>query len=204
MVCSRINHQNVVHFVGIHSAPEHPPALVFDFVGHLNLGTYLRSNRYARRLELVRSRCVISAVNDLTVPELALRHRTRCRTYPRTKYYPRGSQDRMSLPHHTMVTPSRSFQVNILVGSDGRARVAGLGAAYISSLLPGVEIDKFFEVHGAAPELVHPQRFGLPKAKATKRSDVHAFGAMAYEVSQVVAGSDGQAIQWSFVLLGVR
>ncbi|KAF9646916.1 kinase-like protein [Thelephora ganbajun] len=71
---------------------------------------------------------------------------------------------------------------NILVGADGRARIAGLGAVYISSLVPGMDIDRFSKVHGSAPELVHPQLLGLTLAKATKESDVYAFGALAYEV----------------------
>ncbi|KAF9646915.1 kinase-like protein [Thelephora ganbajun] len=71
---------------------------------------------------------------------------------------------------------------NILVDASGRARVAGLGAVYISSLVPGVDVDRFSEVHGSAPELVHPKLFGLTLAKATKESDMHAFGALAYEV----------------------
>ena len=87
------------------------------------------------------------------------------------------------------------MQANILVGSDGRARITGLGTAYIPSLVPGVEIDEFFEVRGAAPELVHPQRFGLPKAKATKHSDMHALGAIAYEVCPISIVANGQAIQ---------
>jgi len=89
-------------------------------------------------------------------------------------------------------------QTNILVDPDGRARVAGLGTACISSLVPGVDIDRFFEVHGTAPELLHPQRFRLLKAKATKPSDMHAFGVLAFEVGSMVTVPDGQDIQWSF------
>lgn len=87
------------------------------------------------------------------------------------------------------------IQANILVDSNRRARVAGLGAAYISSLMPEVDIDKFFEAHGAAPELVNPQHFGLRNARATKESDMYAFGALAYEVSPTVTVSHGEAIR---------
>lgn len=80
-------------------------------------------------------------------------------------------------------------QNNVLVGSDGRARVAGFGAACISSLMPGVDVDGFFESHGSAPELVSARRFGLGNARATKESDVHAFGVLAYEVSLIVTPS---------------
>ena len=86
------------------------------------------------------------------------------------------------------------IEANILVDSNGRARVAGLGAAYISSLIPEVDIDKFFDAHGAAPELVNPQHFGLRNARATKESDMHAFGALAYEVSLVATVSHGKVI----------
>ena len=47
--------------------------------------------------------------------------------------------------------------------------------------MPGVDIDRFF--HGAAPELVDPQRFGLTNAGTTKESDAYAFGVLALEVS---------------------
>ena len=76
------------------------------------------------------------------------------------------------------------FQSNVLVGADGRARVAGLGVASISSTVPEVDIDTFF--HGAAPELVDPRRFRLANARATTASDVYAFGVLAYEVSRVM------------------
>jgi hypothetical protein len=76
-------------------------------------------------------------------------------------------------------------QTNILVGPDGRARVAGFGAAYAPSLMPGVDIGRSFEI----PELVHPQRLGLTNARATKAGDMHTFGALAFEVSLLVTVS---------------
>ena len=85
-------------------------------------------------------------------------------------------------------------QKNILVGLDGRARIAGLGAADVSSFMPGVDIDRFFEVRGAAPELVNPQHFGLKNARVTKESDAHAFGTLAYEVSSILPVSRRRAI----------
>ena len=42
-------------------------------------------------------------------------------------------------------------------------------------------MDTFF--HGAAPELVNPQRFGLIDTGTTKASDMYAFGVLAWEVS---------------------
>jgi len=180
------------------STPEHPLALVYDFMDHSNLGAYLRSNGNVRMLELVLLHCVAPAIHDLTDSILALRHCARRRTYARAGCYTWGYQHRTSLPSLYYDHALTFVQTNILVDPDGRACVAGLGAAYISSLVPGVGIDRFFQVQGAAPELVHPQRFGLPNSKATKHSDMHAFGVLAFEVGSMVIVSDGQAIQWSF------
>lgn len=72
-------------------------------------------------------------------------------------------------------------QTNILVDARGHARIAGLGVSFLLSAMPGVDVDRFF--HGAAPELVDPQRFGLTDARTTKASDMYAFGVLAWEVS---------------------
>ena len=53
--------------------------------------------------------------------------------------------------------------------------------ALLPSGIPGVDIDRFF--HGAAPELVDHERFGLTDTGATTASDVYAFGVLAWEVS---------------------
>lgn len=44
-------------FLGVYSTPEHPLALVFEFMDHSNLREYLRNNRGVGRLELVHSHC---------------------------------------------------------------------------------------------------------------------------------------------------
>ena len=95
-------------------------------------------------------------------------------------------------------------QTNVLVDPDGRARVAGLGAAYTASLIPGVDLNETFEVHDAAPELAHLQHSGSANIRPTKENDMHAFGALAYEVSPVSTVSHEQAIQRSVISLGVR
>lgn len=77
-----------------------------------------------------------------------------------------------------------SVQTNILIDARGRARVAGLGVAFLRSAMPGVDIDRFF--HGAAPELVDPQRFGVTDTGATKASDAYAFGVLAWEVGLIL------------------
>lgn len=71
-------------------------------------------------------------------------------------------------------------QTNILVDSNGHARVAGLGMAYLSSPMSGMDV-------GVASGLVR-QRFGLTNPGATKAGDVYAFGALAFEVSQYLMG----------------
>ena len=40
-------------FIGIYSTPEYPLALVFEFMGHMNLREYLRDKNDISRLELV-------------------------------------------------------------------------------------------------------------------------------------------------------
>ena len=54
MTCIRLTGQHVVPFVGVYSTQEHPFALVFEFMKHLNLGEYLRNNCEVGRRELVR------------------------------------------------------------------------------------------------------------------------------------------------------
>ena len=72
---------------------------------------------------------------------------------------------------------------------DGHARIAGLGAASIPSAIPAVDVDRSF--HGAAPELIDPQRWGLADTGATTASDVYAFAVLAWEVRiELVASFD--------------
>ena len=95
---------------------------------------------------------------------------------------------RSSIPHigHTLIF----VQTNILIDAGGHARIAGLGTALLLPATPGADIDRFS--HGAAPELIDPQRFGLTDTGTTKASDVYAFSVLTWEVSQVsdnLAGS---------------
>lgn len=57
MTCSRLNDggKSFVPFIGIYSTRDHPFALVFKFMDHLNLRGYLGDNKNVGRLELVRS-----------------------------------------------------------------------------------------------------------------------------------------------------
>ena len=63
---------------------------------------------------------------------------------------------------------------------DGHARIAGLGATSVLSIMPAVNIDRSFP--GTAPELIDPQRWGLTDTGATVASDVYAFAVLTWEV----------------------
>ena len=72
------------------------------------------------------------------------------------------------------------FQNNVLVDGCGHARIAGLGTASILRAMPGMDVDRSF--HGAAPELIDPQRWGFTDPGVTMASDVYAFAILAWEV----------------------
>ena len=82
------------------------------------------------------------------------------------------------------------FQTNILVDVCGHAHLGGLGTALVTSDTPGVDIDRFF--HGAAPELADNECIGLSDTRATKASDVYAFGVLAWEVGTVFVAPSRQ------------
>ena len=75
-----------------------------------------------------------------------------------------------------------------MVDDDGVARLGGLGSAFSLSLPASwgdLGTKKFF--YGIAPELVNPKAFGLVSARATKATDMFAFGMLAWEVSRAFA-----------------
>ena len=72
LTVSHLRHQNLVEFIGTYATPEHSLALVFDFADNLDLGQYLKNNGNAGILALVRFRCVLSVIRDLTTSMLAL------------------------------------------------------------------------------------------------------------------------------------
>ncbi|KAF9784463.1 kinase-like domain-containing protein, partial [Thelephora terrestris] len=72
---------------------------------------------------------------------------------------------------------------NIRIDEQGTARIAG----FASATLPDVDItpedvDVLVEARWCSPELLQPGANGLNKARATKASDMYAFGMLAYEV----------------------
>ena len=182
LTCSRLKGQSTVPFIGVYTTPKRPLTLVFEFMDHLNLREYLRKNDDAGRSELVRFCCHI-----------------RCSSYQHLRSQcqlleiARGvkSVHELNIIHRNLKivrspTPRAGraltfIQTNILIDSGGHARIAGLGAALLPPAASGVDIDRFF--HGAAPELVDPQRFRLPNTEPTTASDVYAFGVLAWEVS---------------------
>jgi hypothetical protein len=76
--------------------------------------------------------------------------------------------------------------MNIRIDNQGTARIAGFASA---SMFPQPDIvlediDEFVESNVSrwcSPEILHPGGFGLT-ARATKASDMYAFGMLAYEV----------------------
>ena len=79
------------------------------------------------------------------------------------------------------------------MGGDGRAYIAGLGAASTPSTVLAVDVDRSF--HGAAPELIAPQRFRLANTRPTTASDVYAFAILAWEVSIERTNLSGQTLR---------
>ena len=93
------------------------------------------------------------------------------------------------LPPLHLDTRAHSFQENILFDADGRARVAGLGAASIPSAVPRVDANRLFP--GAAPELIDPERFRSTNTEVTIAGDIYAFGVLTWEVNGVRVSSFG-------------
>ena len=54
------------------------------------------------------------------------------------------------------------------------------GTSSILPAMPTTDIDRSF--HGAAPERIDPERWGLANVGATVTSDVYAFGVLTWEV----------------------
>ncbi|KAF9793040.1 kinase-like domain-containing protein [Thelephora terrestris] len=85
--------------------------------------------------------------------------------------------------HGQDITHGNVKSKNVLVDGDNVARLGGLGSAFALSLPASwsdVESQRLF--CGFAPELIDPDAFGLVHARATKATDMFAFGMLAWEV----------------------
>jgi hypothetical protein len=70
-----------------------------------------------------------------------------------------------------------------LVDLDGTARIAGLGSALIlDHITPQPDMSAECLFRGSAPELIHPEEFGLPRPQKSKAGDVYAYGTLVWEV----------------------
>lgn len=79
------------------------------------------------------------------------------------------------------------LQANIRIDEQGVARIAEFSSATIilERDIAFEDIDESAESNVSrwcSPEILHPGSFGLTKEKATKASDMYAFGMLAYEV----------------------
>jgi len=184
----------MVPFIGVYSTQDHPFALVFEFMEHLNLREYLRNNCEVGRLDSVR----FSLPSHSLIVILVSRHqllgvaRAMEDMHNLNVVYGNLKIVRSFLPISTMQLIF--VQTNVLVGADGHIRIAGLGAASIPSNPPPVSFNSFF--HGAAPELADPQRFQLTDSGVTAASDVYAFGVLAWEVSGGSVNASGLVLRW--------
>lgn len=78
---------------------------------------------------------------------------------------------------------------------DGAARIAGLGSAFISTQNHGTwsEMDAELLSYGSAPELVRPNT-PESRTQTTKKSDIYAFGLLAWEVSYFYQRSSDRSL----------
>ena len=89
------------------------------------------------------------------------------------------------------------------MGGDGRARIAGLGTAFIAPGVPIGAINQPF--HGAlAPELIDPLRWGLTDPEPTTASDVFAFAFVAWEVSVKFEAFGDEQLNMTGIAIGIR
>ena len=87
-----------------------------------------------------------------------------------------------------MNTPCSPYpQSNIRIDEQGTARITGFSSATImvEPDIASEDIDESVDSslsRWCSPEILHPGSFGSTKARATKASDMYAFGMLAYEV----------------------
>ena len=93
----------------------------------------------------------------------------------------------MYVPFSVNALYSSCLQINIRIDERGSARIAGFAFATLA-LESGFVLEDVNEADGlnssrwCSPEILHPDSFGLTRARLTKASDIYAFGMLAYEV----------------------
>jgi len=97
------------------------------------------------------------------------------------------------------LTSTSSTQANILINGDRRACIADFGLSTITGVATAagasraslISNDTLMSFTGGgtrrwmSPELLHPERFGMPESednRPTKQSDCYALGMVVYEV----------------------
>ena len=101
-MCTRLSGQRVVPFIGVYSTQEHPLALVFEFMGHLNLREYLRNNHDVERRELVSSLFHLGPYRHLSVSISAPGNGTRYQGYAQRRHRSREPWYRTNHPLPTL------------------------------------------------------------------------------------------------------
>ena len=189
---TQLSHPNIVPFLGVLSTPAHPFALLYEMMDNLDLFQYLAKHPNVSRLKLVSVIFIASTAGPwLTLHLSGHRGLPWVETHAPPGYYPRQHQTGTSPPLMYRLVVFTLFQRNILVDSNGVARIGGLGSAFALSLPASwsdVATGRLF--CGIAPELINPHTFGLVHARITKATDMFAFGMLAWEVSRVFRSSD--------------
>jgi hypothetical protein len=122
-----------------------------------------------------------AAYCNLGASTSGVRDRARSRVYAQPQRCPWKSQDSMPIST-TLGSRAHVFPDQYPCR---RRRACPCGRPwgdFHPSTVPREEVDTFF--HGAAPELIEPQRFRLTSIGATAATDVYAFGVLAFEVSR--------------------
>jgi len=157
---------------------------------HLNLGEYLRNNRDAGKLGLVRLSFLSPPLAIILVSRHQLLAVARAMMDIHNLNVIHGNLEIVrTLPSLHFGYALTFIQKNIFIDAGGRVRLAGLGAVSIPSTMPGVDVDRSFDT---VPELIDPQCFGLSDTECTMANDIYAFGIIAWEVSRVHKNASGR------------
>lgn len=199
-----LRQQNVAPLIGMNDPPEHPLTATFDLPSNFDPGQYFTLKGFSGQLRSNNPRADFFVAYRKKAGELDRDYAREWNGYLHSNMHLNFASE--SIPtRSSIVCPllhihcDHAFTFiqgnsNILVDRDGNVRGAGFGA---SSLVLGVNIDGFLEVHGPALELVY-QRFGSRNARVMEERDIHMDGAPAYEVCPIVTASCGQMMKCLF------